>query len=585
MADAGGLVRPERLGAVLVLVIDAPPVNALGHGLRQALWDAIATAEADPAAAAVVLAAEGRTFPAGADIAEFGQPPRAPLLSALCDRIEACGKPVVAALHGTALGGGLELALAARGRVMARDAQAGFPEVKLGLLPGAGGTQRAPRLVGARAALDMMLGGQPIGAGAAEAMGLVDLVAEPAALVETAVALAEVLAERPAPPTCDRAEGLADHAGYAAAIAAARDRAAGAATEAPGRIVDCVEAALLLPFRQGLEFERAAFADLVGSDAARALRHIFLAERRAARALGRAAAPQRITVAGAGPEGADLAWSALAAGMAVTLADRDQEHLVPGLQRIAAAAEAAGGEAWNRLQPALAEDAGSPACEAVVLTGPFATGPVPAIAAPRAAGAALVRLGQDLRLWPGRRLAEVATGEGAKAEGAAGRAALARGLGLVPVPVRGAAGLAGPMAAALAAAARHGAARHGRAAVERALALWGQAVPGLPEGEAGSARPAEVQRRLLAALANQGLRLLGDDTARAPADIDLAMVHGLGWPGHVPGPMLWAEGRGMLVLRADLKALTAEDAALWQPAPLIDHLIREGLPLSALDQG
>ncbi len=599
MADAGAawaVLRAERLGATLVLVIDAPPVNALGHALRQALWDGLALAERDPGVTAVVLAAEGRTFPAGADITEFGLPPRAPLLPDLCDRIEGCVKPVVAALHGTALGGGLELALAARGRVMAQGARVGLPEVTLGLLPGAGGTQRLPRLVGAQAALDLMLDGHQVGADAALAMGLVDLVAEADALVETAVALAEVLAERGAAATRDRTEGMRDPQAYAAAVATARAVAARAATEAPARIVDCVEAALLLPFGQGLAFERAAFGDLVGSEAAIALRHGFLAERRAVKGHA-AAAPQMVTVVGAGPAGADLAWDALRAGLVVKLADVDQDHLVPGLQRIAAAAEAAveagaipataRDDAWNRLTPALADDPGAGTAGAVVLTGDFAAMPPPAIAAPRADGAPLIRLGggADLRLiLPlGRRLAEVVIG--ADDAGVAVTVALARRLGRVPVVSRGATGIAGPLTAVLAAAAGQLAARHGRAAVEAALAVWSLRVPGLPEGGGDRARRADIAQAILAALANLGLQLVGSEAVRHPSDIDVVAVHGMGWPPHVPGPMLWAERRGMLVLRADLQALAALDAGLWQPAPLIDHLIREGFQLSAMNEG
>jgi len=587
---AGSVVRPERLGAILVLVIDAPPVNALGHALRQALWDGLTLAEADPTVTAVVLAAEGRTFPAGADITEFGLAPRAPLLPELCDRIEGCLKPVVAALHGTALGGGLELALAARGRVMARGAQVGLPEVKLGLLPGAGGTQRLPRLVGAQAALDMMLDGGQVGAESALAMGLVDLVAEADVLIETAVALAEVLAERPVPATRDRTEGTRDPQAYAAAVAVAREMVGEAATEAPSRIIDCVEAALLLPFVQGLAFERAAFGDLVGSEAAIALRHGFLAERRAVK--GFAPVPLRaVTVVGAGPEGADLALAALRAGLVVTLADADQDRLVPGLQRIAAASEAAveGGQItaaardddWSRLIPALADDPGTGTADAVVLTGDFVGAEMPAIAAPKAAGAPVIRLGVELILPPGRRLAEVLAG--ADGAGVAATVALARRLGRLPVICQAASGVAGPLSAALAAAAGHLAKRHGRAAVEGALAAWSLSVPGLPEGGNARARRADVAQALLAALANQGLRLVGEEAVRHPSDIDVVAVHGLGWPPHVPGPMLWAERRGMLVLRSDLQALAELDGGVWQPAPLIDHLITEGLQLSVLN--
>ena len=594
MADAGAaatVLRAERLGATLVLVIDAPPVNALGHALRAALWDGLTEAARDPTVTAVVLAAEGRTFPAGADITEFGQPPRAPLLPELCDLIEACPKPVVAALHGTALGGGLELALAARGRVMARGARVGLPEVKLGLLPGAGGTQRLPRLVGAEAALEMMLTGEQVGAEAAQAMGLVDLLAEPDALVETAVALAEVLAERGAKATRDRTEGLGNPQAYEAAVVAARTEAAKSPLGAPSRIVDCVEAALLLPFGQGLAFERTAFTDLVASDAAIALRHGFLAERRAVRGVA-IVALRSVIVVGAGTDGADLAWDLACAGLAVTLADADQDRLVPGLQRIAATAEAAVGNgqltatardaAWGRLVPALADDPAAGAADAVLLAGAYADQDgVPAIAG---SGASVLRLGTGeglrLHLPAGRRLAEVLAPDGTDPAVAV---ALARKIGRVPVVTRSAIGLLAPLQTVLGAAAGMLADRHGRAAVEGALARWSLVVDGLPDGGNQPARRDDIARTILAALANLGLWLMADGALRAPSDLDVAAVHGLGWPAHATAPMLWAEGRGMLVLRADLKAMMAIDAGVWQPAPLIDHLIREGLPLSVRD--
>ena len=609
MADAAApgartAVRYERLGATLVLVIDAPPVNALGHRLRQALWDAVAEAEADASVQSVVLAAEGRSFPAGADIGEFGQPPRAPSLPDLCTRIEDCTKPVVAAIHGTALGGGLELALAARARVARSDARMGFPEVNLGILPGAGGTQRAPRLMGAEAALGLMLSGRQVTAADAHAMGLVDLVADPEVLLETAVALAEVMAESPAPRTCDRTDGMRDPRAYGAAIAAAREQAQTAATDAPARIVDCVEAALLLPFAQGLEFERAAFQDLVGTDAAKALRQQFLAERRAAKGAGGVALPvSAVTVVGAGPDGADLVRSLLRAGLNVTLADVDQATLVPGLQRIAAEGEAEVGagrmteaardEVWGRLSPALSDDAGTAPADAVILTGPFARPGIalPAVAGPRAAGAPLVTLGRigagdaqavGLNLPPAGRLAEVLVGEATDLSTAATVAALARRIGRAPVTARGR-GILTAMAAILATAAGHLAGRRGKTAVADVLAGWRMSVADLPEGpeRAGDARG--IAAALMAALANQGLRLLGEGLAFRPSDIDLVMVQGLGWPPHLPGPMLWAEGRGMLVLRADLAVLATEGADIWAPALLIDHLIREGLNLSSLD--
>ncbi len=164
MSEPGQVVSSARTGAIAVITIDSPPVNALSHAVRSGIKSRLEAAIAEPAVAAIVLICAGRTFVAGADITEFGKPMKEPGLAAVIDTIESSPKPVIAAIHGTALGGGLELALACHYRVAAAEARLGLPEVKLGILPGAGGTQRLPRLVGVALALDMITSGDPIGA-------------------------------------------------------------------------------------------------------------------------------------------------------------------------------------------------------------------------------------------------------------------------------------------------------------------------------------------------------------------------------------------------------------------------------------
>lgn len=605
---AGGPVRRERIGSTLVLLIDNPPVNALGHAVRAGLWDGIAAAEDDPAVRAVVIAAEGRTFPAGADISEFGQPPRAPVLPDLCSRIEDCAKPVVAAIQGTALGGGLELALAAHHRIAAPQARLGLPEVTLGLLPGGGGTQRLPRLVGPAAALEMMLTGRPVNAATALERGLVDRLAE-GDLVEAALALAATADRR---PTRDRDAALRDPGAWSAAVAAARKDLRGNRLPAPGRICDCVEAALLLPFAQGMAYERAAFLDLVDTPEAAALRHLFFAERRAGRVDGpRAPRIYHVLVLGAGTEGADMARALLQAGLRVTLADADQARLVPGLERIAAAQAEAVAEGrmtaaardadWSRLLPALADETvADPEADVLVLAGAFAemADPLPPLtraavrpgapvitlgrtppALPRAAGLLLVPPGS------GGQGAEVLAGAETAPPTLAAAAALARALDRVPVIAQGP-GIGAPVMAALGRAARHLARLHGVAPVEAALRGWGLMLPNLAqagEGTAPAPPPDLIRRRLMGAMANAGLALLGTGAAQRPSDIDVAVVTGRGFPRWEGGPMHWAEGRGMLVLRADLQAWAAEAPDLWTPAPLIDRLIHDGTRLAALN--
>ena len=171
-------VTLSKVGSIAVIEVNNPPVNALGHAVRKGLWDSIEAAEADETVKAIVVIGAGRTFPAGADINEFGTVMREPYLPDVIDRIEECKKPVVAALHGTALGGGFEVALGSHYRIAPADARIGLPEVNLGLLPGAGGTQRMPRLCGAKITLDVMLSGKPISAAKAYAMVLIDSLAE-----------------------------------------------------------------------------------------------------------------------------------------------------------------------------------------------------------------------------------------------------------------------------------------------------------------------------------------------------------------------------------------------------------------------
>src|SRR5215208_3511983 len=177
-------ISTRKHGDVLIVLSNNPPVNALGAAVRQGLVAAIEEAEGDAAVKAVVIACEGQTFFAGADITEFGKPPVMPWLPTVVDTIENCSKPVVAAIHGTALGGGLETALGCHYRVAVPSAKLGLPEVALGLLPGAGGTQRLPRIVGAAKALDMITSGSPIGGTEAASIGLVDRLATEGSLRE-----------------------------------------------------------------------------------------------------------------------------------------------------------------------------------------------------------------------------------------------------------------------------------------------------------------------------------------------------------------------------------------------------------------
>ncbi|MGJ8611188.1 MAG: enoyl-CoA hydratase-related protein [Octadecabacter sp.] len=274
------LVRFRILDGVAVITLDAPPVNALSAALRAGLWEAFTRIDTNPDVKAAVLMSAGGMFSAGADIGELSEPPKDPSLSQLCSRIEACSKPVIVAIHGLALGGGAELMFAAHYRLAAGDAGIGLPEVTLGLVPCAGGTQRLPRLIGPELTLQLMMSAKPIDVSLAHRIGLVDGIVQ-GDLGSGAIAFAQNLIENGKGPrrTCDITKHFSAGRAYAAGVAKGRDALAGSPLHAPQRVVDCVEAASLLPFEAGLAFEEDAFARCLAHPQSRAFRHVFAAER------------------------------------------------------------------------------------------------------------------------------------------------------------------------------------------------------------------------------------------------------------------------------------------------------------------
>jgi 3-hydroxyacyl-CoA dehydrogenase len=335
--------RIERRAAVLTF--DNPPVNGLSQSVRAGLAEALERAVADRSCDAIVLAGGGRHFSAGADIREFGTDAATaePTLRQLIDRVESSDKPVIAAIRGSCLGGGLELALAAHHRIAAADASLGLPEVKLGLIPGAGGTQRLPRLVGPARALDLILSGEAVRAEALQESGVLDQVASRDPIGEAVDFAASGEAVRPPRRTRDLRVQAPE---LVSAIAAARAKLARERHPLPAlaKAVEAVEAAGL-PFDQGLAVERAAFDELMASPESKALRHAFLAERAAAKVDGITdATPTRAiaeaAVIGAGTMGAGIAVALLDAGIPVFLLEADQAALDRGRARVAGIYEA-----------------------------------------------------------------------------------------------------------------------------------------------------------------------------------------------------------------------------------------------------
>jgi 3-hydroxyacyl-CoA dehydrogenase len=327
-------VHLERDGAIAVIVIDNPPINAGSAAVRQGLMAAIETLRTDDTLQGAVLIGAGNTFIAGSDLREFGQPLSEPQLPAVIAAIESCAKPVVAALHGAALGGGFELALGCDARVAAPDTLVGLPEVTLGIIPGAGGTQRLPRVVGIARAIRMICAGERVPAPAALDAGLVDEIAN-GDLRAAAVAHAQRLAGRKQ-RLRDRAVPPADDASVAEASEAALK--AGKYRPAVQMAIDAITATARVNFDDGLADERAVFQQLRVSREASALRHQFFAERESARhpsldgAVPRAV--ERVAVIGAGTMGSGIAIAALDAGCRVWLLEQDAAALERGAQRI-----------------------------------------------------------------------------------------------------------------------------------------------------------------------------------------------------------------------------------------------------------
>lgn len=352
-----GIVTTEHREDCLIIRVNNPPVNALGHAVRAGVVEAL---QETGDAKCAVLHCEGRTFFAGADITEFGKPPQAPSLPDMIAALEDCPIPVIAAIHGMALGGGLETALGCDDRIIDRKARIGFPEIDLGIFPGSGGTQRAPRLTGMAATLSMILDGKPVDAARAVETGLCDEISD-GDLLENAIAFAQQQTQKrrvkdlPAP----QPDQVAVEAELAKAAKARRGQVA------VKKAAEAVIASATLPFEQGLEKERDLFLELIGGPQARAMRHLFFAERLSARVEGLSATPESlglIGVVGSGTMGGGIAMAFANAGFSVRLFDANADALKAGLEKIRSLylasaskgriSEAEALDRFDRIQPA-----------------------------------------------------------------------------------------------------------------------------------------------------------------------------------------------------------------------------------------
>src|SRR5688572_7305020 len=335
------VVNYEAADGVGVITINNPPVNALGPGVREGIVEGVEKANTDPNVKALVLIGAGRSFIAGADIRQFGKarPMTTGLSTAALDN---SAKPVVAAIHGYALGGGLEHALACHYRVAMPSAKVGLPEVLIGILPGGGGTQRLPRLIGPKAAMEMIVSGRHVPAEEAKKLGIIDEIVDEKDLRGAAIRYAKSVAgKRPLPRVRDKTDRLAEAKSDPGMFEAMRKSIARKARnqKAPYHCIACVEAATTQPFDEGIQTERRLFAELENSDDARALRYAFFAEREVAKIPG---APKdlkiprvkRAAIVGAGTMGGGIAMSFADHGIPVKVLEATREALDKGLQRV-----------------------------------------------------------------------------------------------------------------------------------------------------------------------------------------------------------------------------------------------------------
>ena len=336
----GSPVSLEIIQNIAILKILNPPVNALSHSVRLNLMSALKDAEKNESVSAIIVMGEGNTFPAGADITEFGTPPKNPILPLVCDKIEQLNKPVISAMHGTPLGGGLEIALSCHYRLAHPHTKLGLPEVHLGLLPGAGGTQRLPRLIGLPEAFKIAASGMPISAKKAKEIGLIDELIEN--INDDPISFADKLlsSNKQILRTCDITKHLNETPENSREMS--KIRASFAKSHrgqiAPGKIANCIEATLKMPFEKGQELERNTFVELLKTNQSKGLIHAFFAERKSSKIPEVTKAIPRplnkIGVVGGGTMGSGITIAALNAGIPVTMIERDIESIRKGKNNV-----------------------------------------------------------------------------------------------------------------------------------------------------------------------------------------------------------------------------------------------------------
>ncbi|WP_284213101.1 3-hydroxyacyl-CoA dehydrogenase NAD-binding domain-containing protein [Comamonas jiangduensis] len=700
--NTASVVQTRLDGEVLVVSINNPPVNALGQAVRAGLLAAVEQAAANAAVQAVLIVGEGKAFIAGADIREFGKPAMPPSLPEVCNAIEASNKLVVAALHGAALGGGLEIALSAHYRLALPKALLGLPEVNLGLLPGAGGTQRAPRVMGVKAATELMLSGKHLNAKAAAAAGLVDKLVDGDDVVAAGLAYTRELLAAGTAVRRTRDIEITDKVGALADLEAlAIDTAKKArGLFSPLKIIECAKAAVNLPFEQGLAHERALFVQCLESPQRQGLIHAFFAEREVTKIPeAKAAAPRafaKLAIIGGGTMGAGITVSALDAGFTVTMIERDAESIARGQANVEKVyngliakgrmTEEAKAAVMARYTPSTSYDDIADVdlvIEAVfedlevkkavfkeldrvckpgaVLATNTSYLDIDAIAASTSRPQDVIGL-HFFSPANIMKLLEIVVPAKVSADVVATAFELAKKMKKVPVragvcdgfignrilavykqaadyimedgaspyeideAVRGfgypmgpfqvtdlAGGDIGWATRKRRAATRNPAARYVEVAdricengwfgqkTGRGFYLYPQgARVGQPDPEvlaivdAERAKkgvtprkftPEEILRRYMAAMVNEGAKVVEEGIALRPLDVDVTFISGYGFPRYRGGPMKWADMQGLDKVLADIKEFEQEDPLFWKPAALLEKLVAEGKNFDSLNQG
>jgi len=699
--STASVVQTRLDGEVLVVSINNPPVNALGQAVRAGLLAAVEQAAANAAVKALLIVGEGKAFIAGADIREFGKPAVAPSLPDVCNALEASDKLVVAAIHGAALGGGLEVALSAHYRVALPKALLGLPEVSLGLLPGAGGTQRAPRVMGVKAATELMLSGKHLSAKAALAAGLVDVLVDSSDPLAAGLAYARNLLAAGAAVRRTRDIAIADKAGALADLEALAAETAKKARGlfSPLKIIECVKAAVELPFDQGLAKERELFVQCLESPQRQGLVHAFFAERETAKIPeAKAAAPRAfstLAIIGGGTMGAGITVAALDAGYPVTMVERDAESIARGQANVekvyngliakgrmteegkaAIMARYTPSTSYDDLKDvdlvieAVFEDLDvkkavfkelDRVCKrGAVLATNTSYLDIDAIADATARPQDVIGL-HFFSPANIMKLLEIVVPAKVSADVVATAFELAKKLKKVPVragvcdgfignrilavykqaadyimedgaspyeideAVRGFGYPMGPFQVTDLAGGDIGwATRKRRAATRNPKARYVEVADRIcengwfgqktgrgfylyPQGarvgqqdpevlaivDAERAKkgvtprkftPEEIMCRYMAAMVNEGAKVVQEGIALRPLDVDVTFISGYGFPRHRGGPMKWADMQGLDKILADIKTFEQEDPLFWKPAALLEKLVAQGQNFDSLNK-